>query len=139
MLTLCPCYSEVMNIRRSSMLRTRSQSVDSDQGSLCSSSSSRSPVNNEAESLIRDLNLACRNISKTVVVANIEVGDLFSLLSGTQKSGICDFMILHLCFQKLKFNNLLPDPWVLRSRSAHDRAITGGGLSSDYQEKEQTV
>ncbi|KAL5263232.1 hypothetical protein ACHWQZ_G008573 [Mnemiopsis leidyi] len=69
------CFHEVMNNRKN--FRNRSLSVDSE-GSLCSSSgSARSPVTSnetsEAETLIRDLNLACRNISKKIVVANVDI------------------------------------------------------------------
>jgi len=71
------CFHEVMNQNSRKSYRNRSLSVDSE-GSLCSSSgSARSPVTSnetsEAETLIRDLNLACRNISKKIVVANVDI------------------------------------------------------------------
>ena len=57
---------EVMSQRRSSIFRTRSLSVDSE-GSVCSAGSPlRSPTSDTNETIIKDLNLACRNINKKV-------------------------------------------------------------------------
>ena len=61
---------EVLNQR--SVLRPRSLSVDSE-GSICSVGSLRSPSGDTSEALIRDLNLACRNINKKVSKVEISM------------------------------------------------------------------